>query len=307
MNVTSARATAVAGRASGTIPIRDAYLTPWHGVVNVLHILANHALLLAWFVLAPRVLPWFVYVPGSLLACLVHQRAMSEWVHEGAHHNLVPSRRWNDLLTDLLAGVWFLMPVKVYRATHFAHHAKPAFFVNDDPDTEFLEVETRRDYRRGVWHDVTGLTILGQFRRFGRMAPAGTWGWRAAGVLLHASVVVIALIVGRLDIPILYDLTLVTLYPLLNRLRVYGQHVTIGPDGTSLFRQSETSRTIDAGWSDRILHTSPRLMYHHEHHAYPHLPYRALRGLVDRASEDRNRYARSMWAVLAAVYKGLPD
>jgi fatty acid desaturase len=307
VNVTSARATAVAGRASGAIPTRDAHLTPWHGVLNVLHILANHALLLAWFVLAPRVLPWFVYVPGSLLACLVHQRAMSEWVHEGAHHNLVPSRRWNDLLTDLLAGVWFLMPVKVYRATHFAHHAKPAFFVADDPDTEFLEVDTRRDCRRGVWHDVTGLTILGQFRRFGRMAPAGTWGWRAAGLLLHAGVVVLAFAVGRLDIPVLYDLTLVTLYPLLNRLRVYGQHVTLGADGTSTFRQSETSRTIDAGWWDRILHTSPRLMYHHEHHAYPHLPYRALRGLVDGASEDRNRYARSRWAVLAAVYKGLPD
>jgi fatty acid desaturase len=306
VDVTSARDTATAGRASGAVPERAAYLGTRHSWLNVAHILGDHALLLAWFVVAPRWLPWFVYVPGSLLACVIHQRAMSEWVHEGAHHNLVRNRKLNDLLTDVLAGVWFLMPVRTYRATHFVHHAKPAFFVPDDPDTNFLDIASRRDFRRGVLRDLSGLSILGQFTRFGEKAPVGLWGWRVAGLLLHATVITIAFLFGRLDVPLLYYVSLATLYPLLNRLRVYGQHVTIDTDGRSHFRDSATSRTIDGNWWDRILHTSPRLMYHHEHHAYPHLPYRALRTLVE-PDTDVNRYARRRVTVLRAVYRGLPN
>jgi fatty acid desaturase len=305
VDVTSARATAVEGRRRGIVPDRATYLRTRHGVLNVLHILREHALLLAWFIVAPRFLPWFVYVPGSLFACLVHQRAMSEWIHEGAHYNLWPTRRVNDVLTDVLAGVWFLMPVSVYRATHFAHHAKADFFVPDDPDTEFLDVETRRDFQRGVLRDLCGLTILRQFLRFDEKAPDKHLLWRGGAALVHVGVIAVAWWFGRLDIPILYYVTLATLYPLLNRLRVYGQHVTLDPSGASQFRDSATSRTIDAGWFDRILHTSPRLMYHHEHHAYPHLPYRALRGLVDHDG-DVNRYTRRRVVVLRAVYRGLP-
>jgi fatty acid desaturase len=89
------------------------------------------------------------------------------------------------------------------------------------------------------------------------------------------------------------------------RLRTYGQHVTIDEDGRSHFDGSRTSRTIDAGLIDRTLYTSPRLMWHHEHHEYPHLPYRALKGLVV-GEVDFNRYTRSRWQVMRAIYRGLP-
>jgi fatty acid desaturase len=305
VKVTTARTTAVDGRSRGVVPERREFLRPIHGVANVVQVLAEHALLLLWFWLAPRYLPLVAYVPASLVACLVHQRAMSEWVHEGAHYNLLPNRTWNDRLTDALAGVWFFMPVRVYRATHFAHHAKPDFFVADDPDTAFLDVESRRAFRWAVMRDLSGFTILTQFRRFGEKAPEFTWRWKAVALVLHAALLVLAIMIGRIDIPILYYATLGTLYPLLNRLRVYGQHVMIDESGVSRFRTSATSRTIEGGPLDRIIHTSPRLMYHHEHHAFPHLPYRALRRLVDPTA-DVNRYARRRWVILRAVYRGLP-
>lgn len=306
MTGSSARTRIADGARRRTIPARRDFLQARHGARNLAHVALDHALLLAWFALAPGVVGWAVYVPASLLACLVHQRAMSEWMHEGAHHNLLPHRRWNDRLTNVLAGVWFLMPVARYRATHFAHHAKAAFFVADDPDTEFLDVDSKRDFRRAVWRDLCGLTILGQFRRFGAKAPVETPGWRVTAAAVHGGVLAAALALGRLDVPILYYGTLGTLYPLLNRLRVYAQHVTLEPGGASRFRGSPTSRTIDGGWWDRILHTSPRLLYHHEHHAYPHLPYRALPGLVEPTS-DVNRFAAKRWPVLRAIYRGLPD
>ena len=290
-----------------SIPKRAQFLTPWHGAVNVAHVLATHALLVAWFWLAFPRLPLVVSVPLSLLVCLVHQRAMSEWIHEGAHLNLVPNRTWNDRLTDALAGVWFGLPVRTYRAIHLAHHRQDEFFVDDDPDTVFLEVASRREFWFGVLRDLTGITILRQFSRFQSSDPAMARDPRflVATALVHLTVLFLLFRAGRLDAALLYYVSLATLYPLLNRLRTYGQHVTLDPAQPEVVAGSSVSRTIDAGLLDRIVHTSPRLMYHHEHHRYPHLPYRALRGLVV-PDGGVDRYSRSRWRVLRAVYARLP-
>jgi fatty acid desaturase len=290
---------------TAAIPKRRDHLTPAHGVLNVLHVLATHALLILWFWLGYRYLPLAAYIPLTLPVCLVHQRAMSEWIHEGAHLNLVANRRWNDRLTDALCGFWFVLPVRVYREIHFQHHRKPDFFVADDPDTVFLTVESRRAFWLGVLRDLTGLTVLRQLGRFNELAPAGERRRRALTILGPVIVVGVAFWLSRLDAALLYYFTLATLYPLLNRLRTYAQHVTIDERAGSQFVASETSRTVEAGLLDRIVHTSPRLLYHHEHHLYPHLPYRALRHILER-SDDPNRYSRSRWGTLRSIYRGLP-
>jgi fatty acid desaturase len=289
-----------------TAAMRHEYLTPLHGVLNVLHLLATHALLITWFWLGGRFLPLAAYLPLSLIACIIHQRAMSEWIHEGAHFNLVPNRGWNDRLTNALAGIWFALPVRVYRETHFAHHRKDAFFVPDDPDTAFLELHSRGAFWRAILSDITGLTILRQFRRFEvNESKASERRVLAIAAVANLALIVVAYMVGRLEAPFLYYLSLVTLYPLLNRLRTYSQHVTIEASGSVVFAGSRASRTIDAGLLDRIINTSPVLMNHHEHHLNPYLPYRALRHLVE-PTEDRNRYAKSRWGVLRSIYAGLP-
>jgi fatty acid desaturase len=288
--------------------LRREFLTPVHGAVNVAHVLVTHALLVGWLVVAFRLLPLVLAVPLALLGCVVHQRAMSEWIHEGAHYNLVPNRRWNDRLTDLLAGVWFALPVRSYRATHFAHHRKQAFFVPDDPDTAFLELHSRRAFWRAVLRDLSGLTILRQFRRFESSQTDHGQELRAriAAVVVHGAVLTLAFRAGLLAAPIVYYVSLAILYPLLNRLRTYAQHVTIEASGRSRFVGSDTSRTIDGGLVDHIVHTSPRLLYHHEHHLHPHLPYRALRHFL-APDGDVNRFSRSRWQVLGAIYRGLPQ
>lgn len=291
------------------IPKRRDFLNARHGILNVAHVLAAHVLLMAWFWLGYRLLPFAVYVALSLVVCIVHQRAMSEWIHEGAHLNLVASRRWNDLVTNLLAGLWFALPVRVYRDIHFQHHRKDEFFVPDDPDTRFLDVESRPAFWRALLSDVTGLTMVRQFLRFQEKDLVST-GERHTRVLTAVAPITVlagAFVIGRLDAALVYYLSLATLYPLFNRLRTYAQHVTIDEHGHSRFDGSPTSRTIEGGLIDRVVNTSPRLMWHHEHHAYPHLPYRALKDLVVRGEDDVNRYTRSRWSVLRAVYRGLPS
>jgi fatty acid desaturase len=299
--------TSVQTAAGAVLPKRRDYLRPWHGVLNVLHVIGNHALLLLWFWLGHRLLPLAAFLPLSLLFSLAHQRAMSEWIHEGAHYNLVPGRTWNDRWANLTAGLFFGVPVASYRAVHFAHHGKHDFFVEEDPDTYFLTVGTKREFRRGVLHDLTGLTLLSQFRR-SRAADStrGEQVWRALTVVLHAGLLTLAVWTGRIEAALVYYGSLAVAYPLLNRLRTYAQHVTIEPTGQSRVAGSATSRTVDAGLLDRLILDSARLLYHHEHHQYPHLPYRALKQLVTD-TDDINAYSRSRTAVLRAVYRGLPD
>jgi fatty acid desaturase len=294
------------GLGEAPVPARGDYLTTAHGVVNVLHVLATHALLIAWFWLGFELLPLALYIPASAIACLVHQRSMSEWIHEGGHFNLVPDRSWNDRLTDLLTGTWIGVTADAYRSTHFPHHARRTFFVPGDPDTDFLDISNRRDLRAAVLRDLVGVTALRGFLRFGaNEKPASTRiGFFARTAIVHLAVLGCLFLAGRLDAYALYYVTLLTLYPLHNRLRVYGQHVTLDPDGRSVVAKSRTSRTIDAGFFDRVFWTSPRLLYHWEHHRHPYLPYRALAGICTQ-SDDGNRYSRKRWAVLRAIYRGL--
>jgi fatty acid desaturase len=272
----------------------------------VLHLLATHVLLIAWFWLGGRFLPVAAYVPLSLVACIIHQRAMSEWIHEGAHFNLVPNRRWNDRLTNALAGNWFALPVRVYRETHFAHHRNDVSFVPDDPDTAFPELHSRRRVLARHSQRHHRIDDPSAVRRFEvNESRASERRVLAVAAVANFALIVVAYIFGRLEAPYLYYLSLVTLYPLLKRLRTYSQHVTIAASGSVVFAGSSASRTIDAGLLDRIIHTSRLLMNHHEHHLNPHLPYRALRHLVE-PTEDRNRYATSRWSVLRSTYAGLP-
>ena len=113
-------------------------------------------------------------------------------------------------------------------------------------------------------------------------------------------------LIGRLDVIVLYYGSLITLYPLLNRLRTYGQHVWLNLDGTATLAGSHISRTTDCGFVDRIVFTSPRLLYHDDHHRYPFLPWRALVEL-DEPSTDVNHRVTHRWSMLRAVVSaGLP-
>ncbi len=47
---------------------------------------------------------------------------LSEFLHEAAHHNIAPSKKFNDFLANFLIGSWIGFTVQTYRSGHFAHH-----------------------------------------------------------------------------------------------------------------------------------------------------------------------------------------
>lgn len=287
--------------------LRRDHLGAVESVLNVAHLALTDALLIAWFWLGYEYLPLWAYVPLSLVACVIHQRAMSEWIHEAAHYCLTRSRFWNDFLGNLLSGIWFALPVGVYRASHTDHHRAHAFFVEGDPETGLLVVATKRELRRAILRDLVGGTMVVQYRRFRAEQSEGGGGLGLRLVFAGCLVGLVALMwwIGRLDVIVLYYGSLVTLYPLLNRLRTYVQHARLEPDGTAQLAGSTVSRTTDCGLLDRIVWTSPRLLYHDDHHRYPYLPWRALAAMYE-PTDDPNVCVTRRMPVLRAVSRGLP-
>ena len=66
-----------------------------------------------------------------------------------------------------------------------------------------------------------------------------------------------------------------------------------------------TSRTFFASLPEQIFINSPMIMYHHEHHARPSLPYRALRAIAER-SADPNVSGASALPVIGLTLRTLP-
>ncbi len=288
--------------------LRRAHLRPIHSAINVAHLALTDAFLVAWFALAFGRLPLWAYIPLSLIACVIHQRAMSEWIHEAAHFSLMRSRRWNDIIGNLLSGIWFALPVGVYRASHAAHHRANGFFTDADPETGFLDVSSRREFRGAILRDLVGGTMVVQYRRFRAEQSEGGGGLGLRLVFASCLLGLLAAMyfLGRLDVIVLYYGSLVTLYPLFNRLRTYVQHARVDSSGTALVSGSDISRTTDCGLLDRIVWTSPRLLYHDEHHRYPYLPWRALAAFCV-PSNDLNRYTTRRFPIMRAIYRGLPE
>jgi fatty acid desaturase len=291
--------------------LRDGYLTPAHEALNVLHIVGSHAALAAWFAIAPGVMPTVLYVPLSMLASLAHQRCMSEWIHEGSHFNVVRNRKWNDRVISLLVAPLFGLSLLLYRTNHWRHHAMEEFFVESDLDTAEFRVGTRRQLAKELLFDICGINPVRTYLRvmFRRQdsaasAPPPDRAYLAITVLAQGAVLAVCVALRRLDAYVLYYVTFFVLYTMMSRLRVLGQHLWIDDDGVGRQERSPASRTIAGGFFDRTFVTSRKMMYHHQHHERPGLPWRALDATCEPC-DDVNAYCASRWQVIKAFYKGL--
>jgi fatty acid desaturase len=290
--------------------LRARWISPRYGVLNVAQLILLNCTVLAWIWQGSEVVPFLVYLPSAILLCLILQRQNSEWFHEAAHYNLIPNRTWNDRIADGFLGTLNGSQIRSYRVGHFRHHAVDAYFLNDDPDTRFLMAESQGELLRGFWRDVTGRTALSYYylsflegTESCRAAQKGVWLFWLVGV--HSIGFTITVLANRFWIYPIYFAVLLTLYPVLNRIRSYSQHAAIVSEGRTFLVGSNAARTIHSSMLERVLLQSSVMMYHHEHHESPTTPWRALRA-QSLQLEDQNTFAHSGLNVAWRVLRGLP-
>lgn len=265
------------------------------GMRNLLLLVGAHAALVTFWLLVSATPLGLGLVLAAPIACVLHQKAMSEWLHEAAHWNFLPDRKWNDRIIQLLAGTLFLDDIEVHRERHFIHHRRGRFFAGADLEATRLDAHAPRDVVVGILRDLCGLTALSAImersdalgdrpitcaRRQARIVLGSLMTYVSATLLLahFAPVPAWSTSTGVSAVPAwipapLYLATLATIYPLFNRFRAYVRHAV---DPTSLV--------------DRVFVTSKVVLFHAEHHAHPTLPFRQLEQLARGRDDARQRY-----------------
>jgi fatty acid desaturase len=290
----------------------QARLTPATGFMNVAEILMMHISMAAWIYFAPSLLSALPFYLLTLVISALHQRQASEWLHEGLHFNIHPNRAINELVSQFGLAAIFAINVNKMRAAHFRHHQAKAFFSEDDIDTKYAIVTSKKSFVLSLLRDISGITALTNYLSV--MLLSGNKGSigrtrKIDKVKFYLSVLLVYGTLGALVIHFefvgvgIYLGALATLYPILSRLRLYGQHLRINANGAALIAQSPVSRTVNGNLVDRVFISSRLMMYHWEHHKYPGLPFRELEKIAKIDYSDVNRCTSSHWPVFVALWR----
>lgn len=282
-----------------TLQRKSNWMAAWMLLFNWGLIAASFAVVIAW--------PGVATVALAMLVLAGRQLGLGILMHECAHRSLTPSRPLNDWIGQWLCAAPVFADLSIYRSYHMTHHVKTG--TEDDPD-----LPNYRGYpvspaslARKVLRDLIGLTGLKaaatlavlyahaepEKLRFGyaykkqdaeSATTGGAPGRRGLGHLLRNSrrillVQALALAVlwacGHAMAYLLWPATWLTTYMLVSRIRNAAEHGAL-PGTVSQDIWSNT-RTVQAGWWERLLFAPNFVNYHVEHHLAPTVPSYNLR------------------------------
>ena len=294
-----------------TIRAHRAWLTL---VVNYMLIAASMALV--------ATLPNVFTVVLALFIIGARQLGFAIVMHESAHYTLFKNRKFNDFVGNWLAGYPIYLSANMYRAHHLEHHAKT--WTEEDPDLSLATAfpVSKASMARKVTRDLLGITGLKKLigtsylvvRAIGgEEVDPGTLPMRLerepAIRMLVGTVVTNVILLGVLwafGHPWLYLLWFgawMTTNNLVARIRSIAEHAVV-PDPSDPIGQT---RTVRAGWLERLLIAPNCVQYHLEHHLVMTVPHYNLpkfhammreRGLLEGACVA-DSYAQVLRAAVA--------
>lgn len=192
---------------------------------NVRAVSATWALWFGFIVLGARG-PWWVGTLAFFAMGPLHVR-FAILMHEAAHKLLFRSKRVNDLVGTWLIAYPALVPIGLYRRSHFAHHREE--FGPEEPDIAFYRGYpcTPRDLRRRLLRDAVGISGWKNFKVL--LLATTKRASRPLAVAILGVQLVMALtawlVTGRWwSYVVFWWLPWMTQWRVLNRLRAIAEH-----------------------------------------------------------------------------------
>ncbi len=224
-------------------------------------------------------------IPPAALAFGYAVAYLHLFLHEGAHHNLAPARRWNDRLTNLAVGLLVGQEVGRYRKVHFVHHRELG--TPRDSEHSYFDALDRRFVLEGLLGVKVLHVLRGRARTSGHRA-AGRSAYGGAVVAFHAAVLAAMAGLGGGPLVLAWALGLAAVFPFLGALRQLLEHrradaavevdYRVTPHGAEsrLFGDGPIASTFGgAGFNRHLLH-----------HWDPQVPCTQLRALEEFLSES---------------------
>lgn len=253
----------------------------------LLTLLVNYGLVAASMALVAY-LPNIFTVTLALFIIGARQLGFAVVMHESAHHTLFKNRKLNDFVGNWLAGYPVYLSADMYRAHHLEHHAKT--WTEADPDLPLAKgfPVSKASMGRKVMRDLLGITGLKQLVGTsylaikvirGEQVDSGTLPMRMTrgpairmlvGTLL-TNLLLFALL-WSFGHPMLYLLWFgawMTTNNLVARIRSIAEHAVVPDPGDPIGQ----TRTVLAGWLERLFIAPNGVQYHLEHHLLMTVPH----------------------------------
>jgi fatty acid desaturase len=228
-------------------------------------------------------------VVASLLCILLiatRQHALLALMHEYSHFQLSRRRPWfNDLIGDVLTAFPFFITVHGFRRNHMPHHwhvstGQDPNWVSSRRKTRYHFPMTRGRLLAEVLKHALGRYTLEELKGYtvdSGMAvslPRGVWWAQVAFFALIAAVATWQHLWW--GILLYWIVPMSTFLMAILYIRDVGEHFGMPSAGVA------NSRTVLAGWLERLLISQNGVNYHAEHHLFPSVPFFRL-GRLHRA------------------------
>ncbi|MDH3652805.1 MAG: fatty acid desaturase family protein [Myxococcales bacterium] len=286
-----------------------------------LTLFVNYGLIAASMALVAS-LPNVFTVVLALFIIGARQLGLAVVMHESAHYTLFKNRKFNDFVGNWLAGYPIYLSANMYRAHHLEHHAKT--WTDGDPDLSLATTfpVSKASMARKVIRDLLGITGLKKLIGTtylvvkvigGEEVDSGTLPMRMerrpAIRMVVGTVLTNLILLGVLwafGHPLLYLLWFgawMTTNNLVARIRSIAEHAVVPDSGDPMGQ----TRTVRAGWLERLLIAPNCVQYHLEHHLVMTVPHYNLpkfhammreRGLLEGACVADN-YVQVLRAAVA--------
>jgi fatty acid desaturase len=217
--------------------------------------------------------------PFVLLACFIamgpiHAR-FAILMHEAAHKLLFTSKRWNDAVGTWLLAYPAMVPISIYRRSHFAHHREE--FGPDEPDIAFYSgyPGRPRDLGRRLVRDAIGISGWKNYKVL-LTATRSAQGRKVAVPILAVQLVLFGAMWAATGAwwayPVFWWLSWMTQWRVLNRLRAIAEHggMTAGKD------RRMTTHNVRQHWLARLWFVPYNTGWHLAHHVDMGVPWRHL-------------------------------
>jgi fatty acid desaturase len=267
-------------------------------VANVANLALVWISWLTWMLWSPHHMPLVSACIVTLIFNLIFLQALSGVVHEAAHRNFIQNNKsLNEFFGNWFAAYIFLYGLSSYRSGHFAHHRTKVFMIPEDGETA-PNMATKVDFT-GFLKDLCGITAVKMFlfrtQKNVGFSSENTEKTDSSWARLIIYFLVLWSIVGYWGsalMPVMFVITMVTIYPFSTRIRLWGTHADIIKSG-GLY-ESIVARNIKSPLFERIFFGNRMMMYHYEHHLTPQLTFRECEKKAhERITNDINVSAPS--------------
>jgi fatty acid desaturase len=251
-------------------------IEPWRGIAQVA---------LEWLgIAAAIVLCQTFWHPALYIFTVIwigaRQNGLAVMMHEAVHYRLLPNRKWNDWVGEILTAWPVLVTVHGFRQTHWAHHRhvnKP-----EDPDWQRKQTELFEYPKSGLdmvfitlkyWLGFYAIKQLLEVNQAVKIPDQLKYRRLAFYVGVAVASIAFHFWLGLL---IYWIVPLFTYFLWIIYVRGVAEHFGGIEDHDDLL---EKTRHIEANFLERLLIAPNYIHVHIGHHLYPSVPFYNLREL----------------------------